>query len=166
MLWLRQGLLTATVVLMLGAVFVAVTPFDDGPVRCGSPLSGASVQTEDPDGVLTPSNCGDKGVTRLVYATGLFTAALLASLAILLAWALLTRRPQASGTGLPTLPPPLPPPLPAPPSDVPPVPAPSPASEASDGAPLPPGSADPDVPPPVPARPAPPASSEPSVPAE
>jgi hypothetical protein len=142
MLWLRQGLLTATVVLMLGAVFVAVTPFDDGPVRCGSPITGASVQTSGSDDVLTPSNCGEKGVTRLVYATGLFTAALLASFAILLAWSLFLRRPTASGSGVTSLPPP----PPAPASDAPPAP---PASTTPSDAP-----AEPTSPPPAPPVPA------------
>lgn len=63
------------VVLLVGAVFLALAPFDAGANRCGAPLLGAEIEAatgDQPVDTLGLPTCGDDGVGRLVYAAGLF----------------------------------------------------------------------------------------------
>jgi len=63
------------VVLLVGAVFLALAPFDAGASRCGAPLLGAEIEAatgDQPVDTLGLPTCGDDGARRLVYAAGLF----------------------------------------------------------------------------------------------
>lgn len=77
----RRGLVIAGVVAVFGAVLLALMPFTDSDVRCGSPLFGAdAVQPDQPPngmGLIVAMGCADQGAKRLVLASGLLLGGML-----------------------------------------------------------------------------------------
>jgi hypothetical protein len=67
----------AGVVALVAAVALAVMPFDNGPARCTSPLSGGGgdrLATEG--GAQVVVACDDDGAHRLLIASGLLVVAI------------------------------------------------------------------------------------------
>jgi hypothetical protein len=70
---LRHVLAAVAAVLMLGAVVLALAPFEHRLMRCGAPLLGAESAVDQlPADAIAVPGCGDEGVRRLVYAAGVF----------------------------------------------------------------------------------------------
>ena len=70
----------AGVVALVAAVALAVMPFDNGPARCTSPLSGGGgdrVATQG--GAQVVVACDDDGAHRLLIASGLLVVGIVAT---------------------------------------------------------------------------------------
>lgn len=92
------------VVLLIAAVALALMPFKEGAVGCGSPLLGGEAAKPD-DGhlvLIVPLGCTDSAVGRLVLATALFVSGIvMIVLVLVLGWTADRRRIASAPTGHP-----------------------------------------------------------------
>jgi hypothetical protein len=91
----------AGVVALVAAVALAVMPFDNGPARCTSPLSGGGgdrLATEG--GVQVVVACDDDGAHRLLIASGLVVVGIvLTPIGVGVGFGSQRERPDAGPTG-------------------------------------------------------------------